>query len=390
MRPAPLAILTNAVAGGQRSMLGYGELLVREARASGIDAAVWQPTSALSRVVPQPVRRGMAGKLVRDIERFVLSPLALAGRRADVVHVVDPGNAVYLDVLRYRAAIVTVHDLIPYLCLAGRLEGFRPSRTGRWLMRRILARLARVDRIVCVSEATRRDLLDIADVDPARTRVIPNAVFQPMSPAAAVACIALRRRLGVPEAAPLVLNVGRNFYKNHRTVIATFAAVRRQRSDARLVLVGAPRREVEAVASALGVAEALHLVPFVAREDMAALYTTASVLLFPSLYEGFGYPVLEAQLCGTPVVCSNAGSLQEVAGDGARVFDPDDVAGLSTAVLDLLDDPAARDALVARGQANAQRFTPEAWRRQHMSLYAELGLRPEAELAARRCEGLAA
>jgi glycosyltransferase involved in cell wall biosynthesis len=106
---------------------------------------------------------------------------------------------------------------------------------------------------------------------------------------------------------------------------------------------------------------------------MAALYTTADLLLFPSTYEGFGYPVLEAQLCGTPVVCSDAASLPEVAGDGARLFAPYDIAGMVEAAAELLEEPEASTALVAAGHANAARFQRARWFAQHQALWRSLG-----------------
>jgi glycosyltransferase involved in cell wall biosynthesis len=368
-----LAVVTNARAAGQRSMIGYGELVLDAAHGTGAAVAEWRGVSALSTTVGGRLS-GRPAKLVRDLERFVSSPLALAGRRADVVHVVDPGNVVYLDVVRAGARVATVHDMIPHLAVAGRLRGFRPSAGGLRLMRAIVARLARCERLVCVSEATRRDVLALVEPDPARVVTIPNAVFQPLAPAAAAAGADLRRRLGLAADARVVLHVGRDFYKNHAGVLDVFARLARTRRDLRLVMVTPPAAALADAIAARGLGERVHLVPYVARGDMAALYGTAALVLFPSLYEGFGYPVLEAQLCGTPVVASNAGALPEVAGDGARLFDPADVDGMAAAAAALLDDDAAAAALVEAGRRNAQRFSRRRWTAQHEALWRNLGV----------------
>ena len=373
-----IAIVTNARAAGQYSMLGYGALLLEAARRLDAGAVALTPTSAVSDRMPAVLAAGRIARLVLDVERFILTPpllcfKALAGRAARIVHVVDPGNAVYLSVIRHAVSVVTVHDVIPYLCLAGRLTGFRPSPTGRWLMRRIVARLARVDRIVCISQCTRRDLLELMQLDPARVVTIPNAVFQPMAPAAPEDCAALRAMLGLPADAPLVMHVGHSFYKNRTAVLEVLARIRSARGDVHLVLVGALEPELARHAARLGLAPNVHFVPSVAPARMAALYSTASLLLFPSLYEGFGNPVLEAQMCGTPVICSDAGSLPEVAGAGARLFPPADVDGMAQAALELLDDERAAAALAARGRDNAARFSRETWFAAHAALYAELG-----------------
>jgi glycosyltransferase involved in cell wall biosynthesis len=237
-----IGVITNARAAGQRSMIGYGELVLEAARATGAEVFEWRGVSLGSG--SERARRGQA-KLVGQIERFVLTPLALAGRRANITHVIDPGNAIYLDATRQDASIVTVHDVIPYLCLRGELSGFRPSTTGRWLMRRILQRLRRVDRIVCVSEATRRDLLRIANIDPARVCVIHNAVFHRIEAVPPRICLRLRAELGLPKDAPVLLHIGRNFYKNRAIVVQAFARLRARRPDAHLLLVGALTPDLE-------------------------------------------------------------------------------------------------------------------------------------------------
>jgi glycosyltransferase involved in cell wall biosynthesis len=205
---------------------------------------------------------------------------------------------------------------------------------------------------------------------------IPNAVFQPLAPASRERCRDLRRRLRIAEDARVVLHLGRNFYKNHRAVLEVFARVARSRPDLVLVLVMPATQAIDEEIRRHGLAERVRVVPHVDGEDIASLYTTAGLLLFPSLYEGFGYPVLEAQLCGTPVVCSNGGALAEVAGDGAEVFAPDDVAGMAEAAAAVLDDEAAASALVARGRRNAARFDGARWRAQHAALWVDLGVTP--------------
>jgi glycosyltransferase involved in cell wall biosynthesis len=365
-----LAILTNAIAPDQRSMIGYGELLLDNARNAGLDVTEFRAMSPLGRIAASWPGNTALTKLAANIDRFATAPFAFAGRRADIVHVVDPGNVPYLDVIRHRASIVTVHDVIPYLCVAGRLDGFRPSRTGRWLMRRILKRLERVDRIVCVSDCTRRDLLSLAPIDPGRVEVIPNAVFQPMHRATEAECRALRTRLGLPAQGPIVLHVGSNiFYKNRAGVVDVFARIAPMIPDAALLFVGPRTPDLMARLAAAGIADRVHFALAVPREDMATVYSMASVLLFPSLYEGFGYPVLEAQLCGTPVVCSRTGALAETGAAGAMLHDPGDATSMAISVAELLLNKLAATALVAAGKRNALQFTVSEWRRLHARLY---------------------
>lgn len=351
-------------------MIGYGEMLLEAAQHSGHKVVELRPASLFGRLLPEGVQ-GMPRKLANNLDRFLVTPLKLAGKRADIVHVVDPGNAVYLPLIRHRRSIVTVHDMIPYLARDGKLPGWRPSRTGRWLMDRIIARLARVDHIVCVSHATKRDLLSYVDMPEARVSVIHNAVFQPMAPASPEACAELRARLPLPAEAPLILHVGRNFYKNRETVLEVAARVREARPDVHLVMVGALTQALEARAArlGLGLGEALHVLDRVPREDMATLYTTASVLLFPSLYEGFGLPVLEAQMCGTPVVCSDKGALPEVAGEEGCCRSCSDVQSLSEVAISKLDPSLSPSALHRPCQDMPRLFCRSVWMSDHSALY---------------------
>ena len=332
-----LAILTNSRAADQRSMIGYGEMLLQAARLTKHEVLEFRCASLFGNMLPKRIQ-GRTRKLINNLDRFLVTPLKLAGRRADIVHVVDPGNAVYLPLIRHRCSIVTVHDMIPYLARDGKLPGWRPSRPGRWLLNRILAQLARVNRIVCVSQTTRRDLFTYVDLPENRVHVIRNAVFQRMRPASPSACVALRSRLGLPVDTPLILHVGRDFYKNRPLALKVFARIVRERPDVRLVLVGALDAALWTQARQLGIIDKLYVLDFVRREEMTALYTTVSLLLFPSLYEGFGLPVLEARLCGTPVVCSNAGALPEVAGDKAITIASHDMKGFCEASLSALGE----------------------------------------------------
>ena len=153
-------------------------------------------------------------------------------------------------------------------------------------------------------------------------------------------------------------------HKNHARLFEAFARLRGERPELRLVLTGegdfgALPDNVEARGR-------------VSRDELVDLYRRASALVFPSLYEGFGMPVLEAMACGCPVACSNATSLPEVAGEAARLFDPLDVDEIGAAFADVLDEP---EPWVARGLERAKGFTWDACARAHEGVYRELSSR---------------
>lgn len=359
-----IAVLTNARMGEQRSMIGYGELLLDAARGTGAHVTEWRCLSFLSRL---PLSKRWL-KLALQIDRFLLTPFAFMGRRADLVHVADHGNAIYLPFVRARKTVVTVHDLIPFLARDGRLAGFTPSFLGRLAMRATLFCLMRTGTLISPSTSTIRDLIAYLPGRSEQTRMVPNAVFQPLERVSLTEIADFRRSHNIKADAPLVLHVGRGFYKNRGFVLEVFARVRQSNPEARLLLVGTLEPALASRAAQLGLNDELCIISEVPRDYMAALYSSANVLLFPSLYEGFGYPVVEAGLCGTPVVCSDCGSLAEVAREATVLPLAAGAADFAKAVLAALDAPP---------QFVAPICTQDDWIGRHHTLYAELLIRPE-------------
>lgn len=221
--------------------------------------------------------------------------------------------------------------------------------------------------VAACSEFARREALDVVPgLDPARVVVVPLGTRE--LPAAADPDAALRR-LGVTE--PYVLSVSN--FDARKNLGALVRAWRRLRAGDgaphALVLVGDPARAArfrDAVAPPSG--EPLVTPGYVADADLAALYARAELVVVPSLYEGFGLPVLEAFRAGAPVACSDRASLPEVAGDAALTFDPGDDAALVAALREGLRPGAAREARVARGRTRAAEFTWDRTARAYLDL----------------------
>lgn len=252
--------------------------------------------------------------------------------------------------------VVTIHDLIPLLFPdhAPRSKKTRLFPIYRELMLQIGRR---ADQIITVSDSTRRDVVRELRIPPARQpRVlsIPEGVdpfFQPGEPAPAR-----------PE--KIILYVGRRDpYKNLPRLVEALADVRARGVPARLRVIG-PQDvrypEAPNLAVQLGVQDAVDWIGYVTPEELRRAYQTADVFCLPSRYEGFGLTVLEAMACGTPVVCSNIGSLPEVADDAARLVDPAIRPDLVQALVEVLTQPALADDLRQRGLIRARQFT---WQR---------------------------
>jgi glycosyltransferase involved in cell wall biosynthesis len=248
-------------------------------------------------------------------------------------------------------AVVTVHDL-GYR----RFPAAHPPAQRRYLewSTRFSARQA--THLLADSEATRRDLAEFYGVPIEKVTVVypggPEGLER-------VDAAEVRARHALP--AEYVLHVGTlQPRKNLSRLIEAVAALRARRPGLGLVLAGRPGWLAEPILKlAQANAEWVRLLDYVPAADLAGLYSGARVFAFPSLYEGFGFPILEAMACGTPVVCSNTSSLPELAGDATLLVDPLDTAALAGAIERVLDDSALAQELAERGPAQARRFTWE-------------------------------
>lgn len=266
---------------------------------------------------------------------------------------------------------LTVYDMITEL----HPEHFTPDTVSS--MARVYGSLRPDDWVAAISECTRDDLCAVLGIDPARVFVTPLAadpeVFHPVADPESIARV--RRRYGIPEGPYLLsLNTLEPRKNIERTVRAFTALVREQGVPGlNLVLVGAKGWKYEGIMKALegaGAARGRMVLPgFVADEDLAPLYSGALAFVYPSLYEGFGLPPLEAMQCGTPVITSNTSSLPEVVGDAGIMVDPRDTEALCEAMLKVYGDDALREQMRTRSLARAAQFSWERFTRQTLDAY---------------------
>lgn len=270
----------------------------------------------------------------------------------------------------YRPGVPTVltfYDIIPiaypeYVALRARL------------LFRLLTRLAchAADHIVSISDAASHDLMHHFGVPASKittTPLAPDPRFQPQSPAEIER---IRQKYNLPEHFFLYFGINKP-HKNLVSLVESFDKVTRWQGDkvkntneptlspCHLVIAGAwDERYPEAKQRAAALGDAVRFLGRIEDTDLPGLYAAATAFIFPSKYEGFGLPVLEAMACGTPVACSNNSSLPEVAGDAALLFNPQNISEISQTMEQLSTNVALRQQLSQRGLAQAQRFT---WRR---------------------------
>ncbi len=273
-----------------------------------------------------------------------------------------------LPPLSRAAGVVTVHDLN---FLVNRR--WVSARLGRFLRRAVPASVRRADLVVADSRATAADIVRFLRVDPGRVRVVYGGVDPPQTPPPVDDLLD-----GFGLAPGFILFIGRvEPRKNLPGLIAAYNLLRKRypEVDRPLVIVGAPGWLYDDFLAALAASPFrtdIRWLRGLSDAEVAALLGRAGVLVYPSFYEGFGLPVLEAMAAGVPVVTSNRASLPEVAGDAAWLVDPEDPAAIAEAVYAALTDPAARARAIAAGRERAATFTWEAAARTQLDVYREV------------------
>ncbi|HEX5411982.1 MAG TPA: glycosyltransferase family 1 protein [Terriglobia bacterium] len=282
--------------------------------------------------------------------------LLLEARREklDLLHGVD-----FSRPLAYRGRMVnTIHDLSPFA------DGQYIPWARRAYVRTLMSNAARRGlAVITVSEFSRRQIIERFCVDEERVFAIAHGVITNGNGAA-------RSK----SDAPYLLFVGNlEHRKNLVRLVKAFRLLRdRRRIPHRLVLCGRPGHGWGSILAAIekeGVQNDIDLPGYLRDDGLARMYRSADLFVFPSVYEGFGLPVLEAMACGTPVVCSNATSLPEVGGDAVEYFDPYSVEDLAAAIERALDSPTRQAEMRERGLRQAGKFTWEECARKHVEVY---------------------
>ncbi len=257
--------------------------------------------------------------------------------------------------------VVTIHDLIPLL-----LPEYRGGPLVRLYTALVGASARRAALVLTDSQASKRDIVAHLRLPPERVRVVYLAADEQYTPTAAPEDGAIRARYGLPERYVLYLG-GFDVRKNVATALAAYArAAPVIGEQCPLVIAGQlPERDTaftpdpRRLAREWGIEQHVRFIGFVAEADKPTLYRGAVAFIFPSRYEGFGLPVLEALACGTPVVGSSAASLPEIIGDGGMLFPPDDAEGMAGALIRLVTSDIFRAELSCRARVQAARFSWE-------------------------------
>jgi glycosyltransferase involved in cell wall biosynthesis len=322
--------------------------------------------------LPENFRSAVYARDDRSYFDHLAFPVFLRGLSPDLVHI--PLNRIPL--LMIKPYVVTIHDMASLL--------FEDHSSIRMQLRRFRFRrgLIRAHRVIANSDSTKRDVETVLGVPPDRIRRIYNAPDPGFSQRASNPGQEQSRILERYQIqCPFLLYAGQiRKHKNVPRLVEAFAVVRSQLashslySDLRLVIIGDTISEHPEVRQAViksGVEQVVRFLGFVPFDTLRCFYESAAAFVFPSRYEGFGLPPLEAMVCGTPVVTSNVSALPEVVGEAAMLVNPENVFDIARGIRDVLLDEELRSRLIRRGREQAARFSWSWTARQVLEIYKE-------------------
>lgn len=358
-----IILIGNYSADQQQSMERFALMLESGFMEEGHGVEVWRPCILFGRMA-ETTASGL-GKWLGYLDKWLLFPLVLrwrSFRKGDVFyHICDHSNAPYLAHLPRHHTSITCHDVLAIRGAFDHSDAFcQSSRFGRILQRWILRNLAKSKRLAAVSDLTLRQLEEL--VPPRRAaaewQVIHNAFnneFSPMSPEAASTHLAA---VGIQPDLCYILHVGSELPRKNRGLLLKMVAALGEAWHGKICFAGQVMdTALRAEAGQLGLLDRIVEVPRPDHSTLVALYSRCDAFVFPSYSEGFGWPVIEAQACGAPVLASHVEPMPEVSGGAAIHVGPDDARTFADALL-VLRNPAVRADLIQAGFENAKRFTP--------------------------------
>jgi glycosyltransferase involved in cell wall biosynthesis len=309
-----------------------------------------------------------------DLTTFLQTfPLAANFEKRDALkHLTSQEMGTWLTLHRHPRTIVTVHDIFPHILRGDVAENYHPVE--RAFHRLAMHGLHYASHLITDSDYTKQTIVEHLGISADKITPIPLAIdhdlFRPQP-----VPDSFYRQFALDPAKRFLLYVGSDApRKNLGRLLEAFVRVRRDFPAVELVKVGAftsaaHAQKFEREIARLGLEGAVRIVGGVSAENLVNFYNAASLFVFPSYYEGFGFPPLEALACGTPVVCSNVASLPEVVGEAALLFAPEDVGGMAAQICRLLDDPAHAATLSKCGQQHARSFSWQKTADQTIQIY---------------------
>ncbi|RDC66095.1 glycosyltransferase family 4 protein [Adhaeribacter pallidiroseus] len=363
----------------QESMIRFAEMLNAGFRESGLQTEIWWPTVFFGTVVK--VTNTGLGKWIGYFDKWIVFPLILWWRLQTKTllhsrvqfHICDHSNSLYLKYLPTDQTSITCHDVLAIRGSLGYTDAYAPaSGFGKILQKWILYYLIRAKKMASVSQLTLNQLQELgtAPINMKKEwRVIHNAFNADFKPIAKEKFKNLLNKVGFNTEMPFLLHVGSGQPRKNRGLLLLMVKALGSKWAGNVVLAGEAVDEAFLKqAEALGLRHRVISVVKPNHDTLVALYNACDAFVFPSFSEGFGWPIIEAQACGAPVITSNIEPMPEVSGGGALLADPNSPADFANAFL-ALHDLATRAILIKRGFENAKRFELRQMVAAYLQLY---------------------
>lgn len=358
----------------QQSMQLFCDVLARGMTELGHEIRIVRPHPIAGSIAPRP--HGV-GKWLGYVDKFMFFPPSMRTdlKWADVAHICDHSNSFYTPHVSGIPSLVTCHDLLAVRGAMGEETDCPASYTGKVLQRWILRGLEKAKMVVCVSKSTQEDLTRLSGKQ-VRSTVILNGLNQSYH---VLKADEVTERLftirGFRLEQPYILHVGSSLKRKNRDGILRIFHRIKDQWRGNLVFAGAPLTdELKALAVTLGLSGRVMQVLDPSHQQLEALYNRAFAFLFPSRFEGFGWPLIEAQACGCPVLISDRCSLPEVANGTALMRAVEDEGGFADDLISLTRR-GEREKWINRGLQNTQRFSTHAMLKQYEDVYRKLTTR---------------
>ena len=368
----PVVILIgNYTKDNQESMERFADMLSFGILKDGCIVEIWRPKVIFGRFF-ESISKGIGmGKWLGYIDKWVIFPTILKYRlirhksiyKQAHFHICDHSNAPYLPFLPQERCSITCHDVLAIRGAMGFADAYcEASRLGIYLQQWILKNLLKAKKIAAVSSYTLRQLKELAEINnkPGKNwLVIPNAFnaeFNQMSPEV---CQQILSKQGLCPKDRFILHVGSELKRKNRQLLLQMVANLGTDWDGKIYFAGKGLdRDLENMADNLKLKQRVVSIIKPSHDLLLALYSSCEVFVFPSLSEGFGWPIIEAQACGAPVITSNYDPMTEVSGRAAMFADPNKPEDFAEAFLTLKDENK-RNWLVHEGFANVKRYELE-------------------------------
>ncbi len=373
-------LIGNYVLDKQESMQRFAYMLNSGIISKDIDSKIWNPTVFLGGLF-KSTNRGI-GKWVAYVDKYIIFPFILIFKSQYEMkndpnlyfHICDHSNAPYLKFLPKDRTSITCHDVLAIRGALGFQDAYAlPSKFGYIFQRWILKHLKRAIRLAAVSEFSLNQLKALSENETNKEKwvVISNAFNAPFSEMNKESYNVLLSDMNLRSEEPFILHVGTAHPRKNRLFLLHVLHEMRNEWNGKLCLASKPLdKEFTALAKQLNLS---HRIVSVVRPDhnhLVALYSACEAFVFPSLSEGFGWPVIEAQACGAPVIASNFDPMPEVSGGAAIHAHPKDAKAFAAAILSLKDE-GLRKKLIESGFKNIERFQVDSMIESYLKLYTD-------------------